>query len=148
VLPIDDPDPSHRVEIARSITRRWQGEPALGLSEVIATGLDLLPDDVVTRLFGSMLRTADVDVVDVPGLTAPAFLGGAEIERMWAFAPPTGAALSITLLSHLDTACIGVLADRAAVDDAALLRRCLERSLSELCAVPGRSGPDVPATLR
>jgi WS/DGAT/MGAT family acyltransferase len=139
-LPVDDPDPRVRVGIARAIVRRWRAEPALGSTGLIAAGLNLLPGPVVTRLFGDMLRSIDVDVVDVPGLDRPAFLGGARLERLWAFAPPTGAALSITLVSHTGTACVGVACDRLAVTDPELLARCLDAALDELIAL-GRPRP-------
>ena len=114
VLAIDDPDPIARTRLAGNIARRWRAEPAVGLTDVLAAVLARLPASVVTPLLGSMLKNVDIDAVDVPGLRAPAFVGGARIERMWAFAPPTGAAVSVTLLSHVDTACISVLSDLAA----------------------------------
>jgi hypothetical protein len=57
---------------------------------------------------------------------------------MWAFAPPTGAALSITLLSHGDTACVGLLGDRAAVSDPKLLATCLQTALEEVATLGER----------
>jgi WS/DGAT/MGAT family acyltransferase len=135
VLPIDDPDPAVRAQIAGNIARRWRAEPAVGMTEVLASVLDLLPPAVVTPLFASMLKNVDIDAVDVPGLTAAAYLGGGRIDRMWAFAPPTGAALSITLLSHADTACIGVVSDLAAVSDPELLVTCLEGAFEEVLAL-------------
>jgi len=137
-LPIDDPDPRARVKIAGAIVRGWRGEPALASTDVLAAGLNLLPRPVVARLFAGMLRSIDVDVVDVPGLDHPAFLGGARIERLWAFAPPTGAALSVTLLSHAGTCGVGLVCDRRAVADPELLTSCLDESLSELVAVGRR----------
>ena len=82
-----------------------------------------------------MLKNVDIDAVDVPGFREPAFVGGASIERMWAFAPPTGAAVSVTLLSHLDTACISVLSDLTAVPDPMLLVSCLENAFDEIVAL-------------
>ena len=82
-----------------------------------------------------MLRSIDVDVVDVPGLEHPAFLGGARIERLWAFAPPTGAALSVTLVSHAGTCGIALNCDRCAVADPDLLTSCLEAALAEVVAL-------------
>ncbi|MGQ0434572.1 MAG: wax ester/triacylglycerol synthase domain-containing protein [Microthrixaceae bacterium] len=139
VLPIDDADPVVRAKIAGAITRRWRDEPAVGLTDVLAVALDQLPDTVVTPLFASMLRNVDVDAVDVPGLSHEAFVGGARIERLWAFAPPTGAALSVTLLSHIDTACVGLVCDRAAVDDSALLHTCMECALDEVLGMTIRA---------
>jgi len=134
-LPVDDPDPRARVQIAGAIVRGWRAEPALGATDLIAAGLNLLPRPLVTRLFRDMLRSIDVDVVDVPGLDRPAYLGGARLDRLWAFAPPTGAALSIALVSHGATACVGLACDRLAVTDPELMAACLDRGLDELIAL-------------
>jgi hypothetical protein len=115
--------------------RRWRAEPAVGLTGVLAAVLDRVPTPVVQRMFAGMLRSVDVDAVDVDGLRHRAFLGGALVERMWAFAPPTGAALSITLLSHGDTGCVGIAADRAAVPDSELLAACVEHGFDEVLAL-------------
>ena len=79
-----------------------------------------------------MLRSIDVDVADVPGLDHQAFVGGARLVRLWAFAPPAGAALSVTLVSHERTCCIGLACDRRAVADPELLATCLDAALSEV----------------
>lgn len=148
-LPVDDPDPRVRVAIAGAIVRRWRAEPAVASTGVIAAGLDLLPRPVVTRLFGRLLRAIDVDVVDVPGLDRPAYVGGARIDRMWAFAPPTGAALSVTLVSHGGTACVGLSCDRLAVTDPPLMAECLEAALDEVAALgTARSRPHGPRPAR
>jgi WS/DGAT/MGAT family acyltransferase len=140
-LPVDDPDPAARARIAGAITRRWRSEPALGWTGAISTALDVLPGQAATRLLGSMLKSIDVDVVNVTGLRRPAYIAGARVDRLWAFAPPTGAALSVTLLSHLDTCCIALLCDRHAVARPELVRACLEESLDEVLA-PG--SPTIP----
>ena len=75
-----------------------------------------------------------MDVVNVAGLRRPAYIAGARVDRLWAFAPPTGAALSVTLLSHLDTCCIALLCDRHAVARPELMRACLLESLDEVLA--------------
>lgn len=135
VLPIDDRDPLRRARIAHAIAQGWRKEPALGTTELLASILDRLPGAVLTSIFGAMLKNVDVNAVDVPGLSDDAFIGGARIDRMWAFAPPTGAAISITLLSHGDSACIGVLADRAAVDDFGMLVDCIAAGLREVAGL-------------
>lgn len=137
VLPIDDPDPAIRAQIAQRIARRWRDEPALARTGELAALLDLLPGPVVTHLFGKMLEKIDVDAVDVPGLDELPVFAGAVIERMWAFAPPTGAALSITLLSHAGTGCIGINADARAVPEPETLRRCLEAALDQVTSPAG-----------
>jgi diacylglycerol O-acyltransferase len=138
VLPIDDPDPRDRALLAAAICRRERGEPAMKLTDVLATLLDRLPAPLVTRLFASMLKNVDLDAVDLRGLQRPLHLGGARIDRLWAFAPPTGAALSITLLSHLDTACVSIVTDTAAVSDPALLTTCVEDGFAQMSALAER----------
>jgi diacylglycerol O-acyltransferase / wax synthase len=139
-LPIDDPDPVARVRIAGALVRSWRREPALGATDLLAAGIDFLPRALAARLFGGMLRSVDVDVVDVPGLRRRAYLGGARLDRLWAFAPPTGAALSVTLVSHDGKACIGLACDQLAVTDPEGLEKCLDAALDELAAL-GKGGP-------
>ena len=135
VLPIDDPDPAFRARIAGSIARRWRAEPAVGLTSVLAELLDRLPPPVLSRVFGAMLKNVDIGAVNVPGFREPAYLGGARVDRLWGFSPPTGAALSITLLSHVDTGCIGIASDLAAVADPDLLVACFRDSFEEVAAL-------------
>jgi WS/DGAT/MGAT family acyltransferase len=132
VLPIGGPDAAHRAEAAASIVRCWRAEPAVGLTSALASLLNRLPGPVVQRAFAGMLRSVDVDAVDVPGLSGDAYLAGALVERLWAFAPPSGAAMSITLLSHADLACVGIACDRAAVEDPELLASCIEHGFDEV----------------
>jgi hypothetical protein len=78
-LPVDDPDPAARVRIARALARSWREEPALGVSGLVAAGLDMLPPPLAALLFAGMLRSTDVNVVDVPGLDRRAFLAGVRL---------------------------------------------------------------------
>ena len=56
--------------------------------------------------------------------------------RKYAFAPPSGAALNVALLSHGGTACIGIVSDTAPVASPSLLTQCLKESFAELTAAP------------
>jgi diacylglycerol O-acyltransferase len=76
---------------------------------------------------------------NVPGIPTRAWIAGAELIREYPFAPASGAALSVTMMSHGDTACIGVSCDVAAVDDPALLCECLHEALGEIVAVGYRA---------
>ncbi|MFP3901287.1 MAG: wax ester/triacylglycerol synthase domain-containing protein [Acidimicrobiia bacterium] len=134
-LPVDDPDPVARIGIAHAIVRSWRDEPAVGGTPVLAAGLNLLPRPVVTRVFGGLLRSQDVNVSNVPGLVRPAYIGGARLERLWAFAPPTGAALSVTLVSHGEDCDVGVMCDTAAVDRPDRMAELVESGLAEMVEV-------------
>jgi lactate dehydrogenase-like 2-hydroxyacid dehydrogenase len=91
-----------------------------------------LPSPAVTQVFGSMLRNVDFVATNVPGLPVPAYLAGAELLRQYAFAPPSGAALNVALLSHVGHCCIGVNIDRAAIADPDLLVSCLQEGFDEI----------------
>jgi WS/DGAT/MGAT family acyltransferase len=140
VAPAAISDPVQRIHALGQIVRRWRGEPALGLSSVIAEALERLPGDATTKLFGSMLKGVDVVATNVPGLTRRASIGGAEITTMFGFAPTAGAALNVALVSHVDRCCIGITVDSAAVPDPADLTTSLQEAFDEVVAI-GRRRP-------
>ncbi len=134
-VPLDIADPSDRIRALGTIAHRWRDDPAVGLTEAIAAGVRTLPPVTAATVLGSMFKAVDVDAVNVPGVPMPVWLAGAAVERLYAFAPPTGAALSITLLSHLDTACIGIQTDDVAVGDPEAMTACLLEGLDEIAGV-------------
>lgn len=138
LLPIDDPDPVVRARLAGAEVRRARGEPALAATDTIAAALDLLPPPAAARAMGALLRGTEVNVVDLRGLDRPAFVAGARIDRLWAFAPTAGAACSITLLSHDGTGCVAIAVDRSAIADPDRLVACLVAGIDEARAVRAR----------
>ena len=107
------------------ITGSWKHAPGLALSEMLAIGLDTVPDSVVTAMWGSMLKGVDVCITNIPGPTLETYLAGARVERMYAFAPPSGAAVNVSLVTSADRVCIGIVVDRAAVPDSPKMATCL-----------------------
>ncbi len=116
--------------------RAARDEPSLAFTDPLAAVLRQLPAPAAAKVLGAMLTGVDVDVVDVAGFSRPAFLAGSRIDRLYAFAPPTGAAMSVTFLSHLDHACIGIESDRSAIEDPAQMVRCLEAGLDAIVSEP------------
>ena len=134
-LPIADLDPCEQMGRIGVLTRAWRHEPALPLSDTIAGALNLLPVAASTAIFGSMLKAIDLVATNVPGLGERAWFAGAEVLRVYPFAPPSGAALSIALLSHGDRCCIGVNTDADAIADTEVLMECLRDSFDRVIAV-------------
>jgi hypothetical protein len=62
----------------------------------------------------------------------PVYLGEAEVVRHYVLPPPSGAAVNVGLLTHLDVCCIGVTTDTAAVPDHEVLTGCLADGLHEV----------------
>jgi hypothetical protein len=101
----------------------------------VATVLSLLPGSVTTTLMGSLLKGIDVVATNVRGVPRRCYIAGAELTRQFAFAPLSGAAINVALVSHVGAACVGVTMDRAAVADPDVFMMCLRESFAELVAL-------------
>jgi WS/DGAT/MGAT family acyltransferase len=135
VVPADIKDPVERMAEMGRLSRWIRDEPAVALTDALAGILNLLPTTVTTAVFGAMLKGADLVTSNVPGAPIPLYVGGARVERMYAFAPLAGAALNVTLLSHCGTCCIGVNVDAVAIPDLESFLRCLQESFDEVLAL-------------
>jgi WS/DGAT/MGAT family acyltransferase len=138
VLPIDELDPIERMRAAGALAGSMRHEPGLKYTSGVAGVLASLPEQVTTMVMGGMLKAVDLVATNVPGLDAPASLCGVEVEQEIAFAPPSGAALSIALLSHVDLVTVGLTMDTAAVSDPATMASCLAEGFDEVIAAGRR----------
>jgi diacylglycerol O-acyltransferase len=134
-IPLTIDDPIERMQAIRSLVRRIRDEPAVAMSNSLAAVLDRLPQVATTALFGSLLKGADFVTSNVPGAPFPVYMAGAQLTRMYAFAPTAGAAANFTLLSHCGTCCIGVLTDAAAIPDTDHLLTCIADGLHEVTEI-------------
>jgi diacylglycerol O-acyltransferase / wax synthase len=134
-IPANIDDPRERVARVGTLVRSWRSEPALQMTGTLAGVLNRLPTSTTTALFGSMLKCCDFVTTNVPGAPIPVWAGGAKVAGMYAFAPTTGASLNVSLISHVDTCCIGIVTDTAAVPDPDALVECLRSGFDELLAL-------------
>ncbi len=142
VVPVGIADPAERMHALGLLVRGWRGEPAIAMTDALASGLNRLPKPVVTGIFGGMLKNVDFVATNVPGMPVRMYLGGAEIVREYAFAPPSGAAMNIAFLSHVGVGCVGVLVDVAAVPDPDVFTGCLLRRVRRSTRAGPRPGRD------
>jgi len=136
-LPTSATNAADRMHQIGELARGWRREPALPFADAIAAALTRLPRAATITLCGGMLKAVDFVATNVPGLHDRAFLAGAEVVRQYAFAPPSGAGLSIALLSHVDQCCVGINIDTAAVPDPDLMTACLRAGFDEVTALGG-----------
>ncbi len=132
-LPAGLPDPAERMRAIRKVTLSWRAEPSLGMTQAIATGLNLLPTSVV----GGMLKHVDFLASNVPGFPMRVYLAGARLDRYYPFGPTIGSAVNVTLLSYVDTCYVGINSDTGAIPDPAEFAACLGEGFSEVLAVGG-----------
>jgi WS/DGAT/MGAT family acyltransferase len=138
VVPTCIEDPLDRMLVMRDLAGSARREPALPISQWVAGLVQRLPPALSSALVGGMMRGVDLTLTNVPGLSEPHYLCGAEIERIFAFAPTAGAALNAALVSNVDEACLGLLCDAAAVTDPDELRGLVEQHLEEVVRVAER----------
>jgi len=135
MMPAALTDPVARIEEISRRCRHMRAEPAVAMTEQLATVLNLLPRKAATAVMGSMFKGADLVTSNIPGAPFPLYLGGAEIQQIYAFGPLSGTATNVTLLSHAGTCCIGVNVDTAAIPDPDELRRHLRGGFAEVLAL-------------
>lgn len=131
-VPMNIADPVERMRVIRGLVAEQRSEPALTFTDAIAGVLNRLPTGAVTQLFGSMLKGIDFVTSNVPGAPFPVYLAGSRVEGNFAFAPLSGAAANITLLSHIDELQVGVNTDPAAVPDPDVFLACLQEGFDEV----------------
>jgi len=136
-VPAGLPDPVERMAAIRAVVEQWRGEPSLALTQPIAMALNLLP----SRIVGNMLKHVDFLASNVPGFPVPIYLSGARVLGYYPFGPTIGASINVTLLSYVDTCCIGVSCDTAAVPDPDVLVDCLREGFEEVLALAGEHLP-------
>ena len=134
-IPIAAQDASQRMQRMGALSRQWRAEPSLPMSNVIAGVLNRLPIAMTTSIFGGMLKAIDFVATNVPGLTRRVYLAGAEVTHEYAFAPPSGAAFSVALLSHGEHCCIGINIDTTAIPDADELVACVREGFDDVLSV-------------
>jgi diacylglycerol O-acyltransferase / wax synthase len=134
-LPVSTVDAADRMRQLGLLARNWRKEPSVKRTELVANILNRLPVFVATSALGSMLKAIDFVATNVPGLKHRAYMAGGEVIREYAFAPPSGAAFSIALMSHIDQCCVGINIDTSAVPDPEVLTECLREGFDEVLAI-------------
>lgn len=131
-VPLCIDDPVERMRAVRELVQQQRREPSLGFSEGIAGVLNRLPAQMVSEVFGRMLKGIDLVTSNVPGVPIPVYIAGAKLEAQFAFGPLAGSAMNLTLLSYVDECQIGVNVDPAAVPDVDVLLGCLREAFDEV----------------
>ncbi len=132
VTPTGDGDLLALMRATSERVRASRREPALAFSQQLAAVVQMLPPALSSGVVAGMVHGVDVTLTNVPGLADPHYLAGAEVERIYAFAPTAGAALNVGMMSHRATACIGTLSDAAAVSDPELLQATIGEAFDDL----------------
>jgi WS/DGAT/MGAT family acyltransferase len=127
--PLSIDDPVDRVAAVRGEVLSLHTERALTVLDAAAPVVNRLP----SFIGASALRSAavpDAFVLTLPGPPRRRFMAGAEVRGMYVLGPLPGAALTASLVTVADTACLGVNVDASAVADLAALEECLAEEVA------------------
>lgn len=142
-LPAHISEPGERIGRIAQIMSKWRREPALGHTQEIAFGLNLLP----RAYLGSVFKRIELLASDVPGIPRPVWLAGAQITGYYAFGPTIGSSVNATLMSYAGTCNIGVNIDVDAVDDPDSMLECIREEIDEILGL-SRDAATAMATAR
>jgi diacylglycerol O-acyltransferase len=133
VIPVHRDIADGVAEVRRN-AEQWKHAPGLAMSDVLAAGLSALPAGVARVLWSSILTGDDLCITNIPGPPFQAFLAGVAVVGIYAVTPPSGAALSVSLVSAAERACVTITTDAAAVHDSPKLAGCIEDGFFEVCS--------------
>lgn len=127
-------DPAERICAVRDTVVALRNEVALDTFSVMAPLLNRLPS-ALSVAAGRLGARADLSASNVPGQDHESFLAGARVQRIFPFGPLPGVAIMATMVSHVETCCIGLNIDGAAVTDHPFLVDCFAEGLDEVLAL-------------
>ncbi len=128
-------DAGDRIRAMRERVSAVREEPALDFLNTLTPAFNLAPSAVLTTTLGSLTSAAVLTTSSWPGLTSPAYLAGASMERMFVFGPLPGTSMCAAMCTHVGTCCIAVNVDGDVFTDTDTLWACLRESLDEVLAL-------------
>ncbi len=141
LVPTGIEDPVECFAAVRGALGVSRGERALSLTGGLATILGALPSPLLVRLARQQVGTVDFTTSNVRGAPFELYIAGGRVVANHPLGPMAGTAFNLTTLSYKGQLDMGCLVDPVAVDDPALLRRCLVEAYDELFAtVPVAAG--------
>lgn len=135
VLPLGAVDAGARLREVHELLRDVRAEPALPHVNDISGAISRLGLAASVNVLGSMMKGCDITASNVPGPPFPVWVAGARVERFFAYGPPAGSALNVTVFSYDGTLHYGINIDPAAVTDPDLLVRSIAEGIDEVIAL-------------
>jgi WS/DGAT/MGAT family acyltransferase len=136
VMPTKAMPAAERVRRVHRHLAKVRAEPALPHVNTVSALIQKLGVPISWWIIGGMMKGVDVLASNVPGPQCPLFVSGVRIDEFYAFGPPAGAALNVTLFSFDGVASLGVTVDGGAVDDATAFMACLDEAVAALAPAP------------
>lgn len=112
-----------------------KADPASTAAPAIAEVMSALPRQLMTWMSQATFGSIDFIVTNVPGILVPRYLGGAEIEAAYPFAPvAVRSPASIALYGYRESLFVGIDADAGLMPDTHSFEDMIRESFQELAA--------------
>jgi diacylglycerol O-acyltransferase len=130
VMPLDGSFLHQRIANVRRQLTAVRAEPALPHINTVSAMVQRLGERASRWVIGGMMKGVDVLASNVPGPQCPLYVAGVRINEFYAFGPPAGAALNVTLFTFDGHASLGVTIDTKSIPVPDRFMRCLDESLA------------------
>jgi diacylglycerol O-acyltransferase len=121
-----------RIRGIRTEVRALKAPASLAAFEALARLVNASPTDLILPLILEEMLKNDIVATSLPGPAAPLQLAGSRVETLLAFGPTAGAAVNVTLMSHLGEATAAFTIDPAAVPDPGTFLESMEAGFAEI----------------
>jgi diacylglycerol O-acyltransferase / wax synthase len=135
VMNVGDNDTEGRLRRVSKHLAAVRQEPALRWVNTVSAAIQRLGVPISRRIIGGMMKGVDVLASNVAGPPCPLYLAGEHVEEFYAFGPPAGAALNITLFSYDNTVHLGVTSVVGAIDSRREFMACLDEAIADMAVL-------------
>ena len=135
VMNVGDNDTEGRLRRVSKHLAAVRQEPALRWVNTVSAAIQHLGVPISRRIIGGMMKGVDVLASNVAGPPCPLYLAGEHVEEFYAFGPPAGAALNITLFSYDNTVHLGVTSVVGAIDSRREFMACLDEAIADMAVL-------------
>ncbi len=141
-LRLGDPSAKARVRRVRDQLNSIRSEPGLAHINTVSALVQRMGKAAARSIIGGMMKGVDVLASNVPGPPMTMYVAGAKIDEFYAFGPPAGAAVNVTMFTYNGVAHFGITTDNGAIPDQAKFLRCVDEAIAEMSALS--ANPSAP----
>jgi diacylglycerol O-acyltransferase / wax synthase len=135
-LPIGERDPLRRLRVIQTRMAEVKADRRATMYPLIARAMTMMPDFVTRRIGRQQAERTNFVCTNVPGPKRVRYLAGAEMERIYPYAPLVGDhPLAIALFSYRGTLFVGLDIDPLEMHDLPQFRDALRESHAEVLNV-------------
>ncbi len=136
-IPVANGHPGPLFGVVAERLARARREPALHVTEVLASAISRLPVRVLASAMRSQASSVDFVATSLPGIRGVGHICGAAIEDSFPFGPRLGSLMNITGFGVDDRLDIGLGLDPAAIAEPDVLVECMVEAFQRFGAAHG-----------